>query len=471
MRASSSSSLLTESRTGVERPAGPGEMPQSGQVLAGRRRPGSREPPPFYPEVGPAISGDPPPSWDWSARAWSLRSRGGGPREAERWLARMRAASAHPLGDAQDLVPRAALTARTKALEDALRRSQDRLRLLVDAVSEYAIITLSPGGVIESWNTGAERLKGYSAADALGRHFSVFYTAQDRATGLPQQILAQAEAEGSCAHTGWRVRQDGSQFWGDVVISAVRDDVGRLTGFVKITRDLTEQHHLEAVQDSFYDAFEHDFRVPISAIKGFAELMRDADREDQEYLVDRVDSNATRLLSMVDELVSYARLRSGLTPVSLQVVDLALLAQRAVANLASVVDTARVEVGEAVGVRVRADPTALERVIANLVTNAVKYSPPESGIVVRCEQVGEMGVLWISDQGRGIDERDLDSIFMEFERGRLARDDSGTGLGLASVKRLMDLQGGAVSIISQVDVGTTVTLKLPLARDLRPVEE
>jgi len=361
--------------------------------------------------------------------------------------------------------PPSSIVPSVKTLEVALRESDNRFQFLVDAVTEYAIMTLTPDGVIESWNTGAERLQGYTPQEALGRHFSIFYTADDCEAGLPQRLLDRARAEGSCEATGWRIRKDGSQFWGDIIISAVRDDTGNLTGYVKVTRDLTEQHRLEIAQDSFYYAFEHDFRVPITAIKGFAELIKNAEPEDQKYLATRVDSNANRLLDMVKELVDYARLRSGLVPIGLQIVDLAPFTQIAVANLAAMTDTSRVEVTASSSVKVLADPAALERVIANLVVNALKYSPAGSHVVLICERVRDAGVLRIVDHGRGIDGRDLGSIFLEFERGRLAQDDSGTGLGLASVQRLVELQHGTVDITSELQVGTTVTIQLPPAPD------
>jgi PAS domain S-box-containing protein len=348
-------------------------------------------------------------------------------------------------------------------LQVALRKSDERLRLLVEAVSDYAIIALDTDGFIESWNTGAERLKGYPPEEALGRHFSMFYTDEDRDTGLPQRLLDQARAQGSCENTGWRVRRDGSQFWADVVISAARDDAGDLTGFIKVTRDLTAQHRLEDAQGSFYKAFEHDFLVPITAIKGFAELIRDADPDALDDLAERVESNADRLRGMVEELIDYARLRSGLSPISLRNLDMTALAEVAVANLASIVDTSRVQVNANKPVTVIADPAALERVIANLVTNALKYSPAQSEITLTCEESEDTGVLRIMDHGRGIDQRDLSAIFGEFERGRLAQDDAGTGLGLASVQRLIGLQDGTVTITSEVGVGTTVTVELPLS--------
>lgn len=353
--------------------------------------------------------------------------------------------------------------ARVKMLEAASRESEQRLQFLIDAVTEYAIFTLDPDGIIQSWNTGAERMKGYTPDEAVGRHFSMLYPPESRDAGLPGRLLERARVDGSHEHTGWRVKKDGSLFWSDVLISAVLDDAGHHTGFIKVVRDLTDQHRLQVAQDAFYNAFEHDFRLPITAIKGFAELIRDADPKDQEYLVDRIESNSNRLLTMAEELVDYAKLRSGLIPIGLQSVDMVSLARLALANLASIEETSRVQVTAEDSVTVLADPAALERVLANLVSNALKYSPADSNINIICERVRDEGVLRIVDQGRGIDERDLSSIFLEFERGRLAQDDSGTGLGLASVQRLIGLQGGSVAIASEIDVGTTVTVQLSLA--------
>ncbi|CAN5478079.1 hypothetical protein BH09ACT12_BH09ACT12_22500 [soil metagenome] len=228
-------------------------------------------------------------------------------------------------------------------------------------------------------------------------------------------------------------------------------------------RDITEQHRLEIAQDSFYTHFEHDFRLPITAIKGFAELMRDADPAYREHLIQRIESNADRLLTMGGELVDYARPRSGLDTINLRVVDMAALARRAVANISSIADTSRVQVTSAAPVEVTADPAALERAIANLVLNALKYSPTASDVTLVGERADGTGVLRIIDRGRGIDERDLGSIFLDFERGRVAQDDGGTGIGLASVQRLIGLQRGTVTITSRVQVGTTVTIHLPLA--------
>ncbi len=230
----------------------------------------------------------------------------------------------------------------------------------------------------------------------------------------------------------------------------------------------TTPYRDENEDDSFYSAFEHDVRLPITAIKGFAELIADADPAEQVRMLDRVDSNSDRLLAMVADLVDYARLGSGVVPLHLHTLDLRALARRAVADLASAYRTARVDVAHGEPVWVVGDPSAVVRIISNLVVNALAYSSERSDVRLVCEQVGQVGRLQVVDRGRGIDARDLDSIFTDYQRGRLAEDDQGTGLGLSSVRRLVDLQSGTVTITSLLDVGTTVTVDLPRAPSSRP---
>ena len=132
----------------------------------------------------------------------------------------------------------------------------------------------------------------------------MFYTEEDRRAGLPIELLTQARETGRVEHTGWRVRKDGSRFWGDVVITALHDEAGNLTGYAKVTRDRTDMKAIEDAQDAFYAAFNHDFRTPVTALKGFVDALRDADAEDREMLIGRVESSADRLLGMVEGLIS-----------------------------------------------------------------------------------------------------------------------------------------------------------------------
>jgi PAS domain S-box-containing protein len=346
-------------------------------------------------------------------------------------------------------------------LELRLRASEERFRLLVGQVQDYAIIALDPQGVIETWNLGAERVKGYTAEEAIGRSFAMFYTPEDRRSGLPLRLLAQARDTGRVEHNGWRVRKDGTTFWGDIVITAMHDENGQLTGYAKVTRDRTDLKALEDAQDAFYAAFTHDFRTPVAALMGYVDAIRDATDEERPDLIDRVETNAQRLLDMVGGLVQFATERASHSALLMDDINAVDVVRDAVHDISPVLDPARVEVVGDVAMA-KANGVALHRVVTNLVVNALKYSPPDSLVNVSFTHEGEGRVqVVVADRGRGIDPADVSTIFDEFNRGRLAEPDGGTGLGLTSVRELVKQMRGTVDIDSTVGVGTVVTLDLP----------
>ncbi len=348
-----------------------------------------------------------------------------------------------------------------RELEQALASSEERYRVLVSQVQDYAILALDTHGVIETWNLGAERVKGYTAAEAIGQNFDMFYTPEDRLSGLPTLLLDQARQTGRVEHTGWRLRKDGSRFWADVVITALHDEHGRLTGYAKVTRDRTDLKALEEAQDAFYAAFDHDFRTPLTAIKGFVDALRDADERERDGLMDRADATADTLLAMVEDLVRFAVRRSGHASLTLHEVDLAQLARTAAEDLPTELGAGRVVVDPGMPLA-RADELAMHRVVTNLLANALKYSEPPTPVRVTFSSPGPARLrMEVSDQGRGIDPDDVGTIFDEFTRGRLAEDDGGTGMGLTSVRELVEEQQGVVSLDSVVGVGTTVAVELP----------
>jgi PAS domain S-box-containing protein len=354
-------------------------------------------------------------------------------------------------------------------LQEQLRRSEERLRLLVGQVIDYAIVALDPQGTIETWNLGAERVKGYTADEAIGRSFAMFYTEEDRSAGLPMKLLAEARRRGRVEHTGWRVRKDGSRFWGDVVITTMHDDDGNVTGYAKVTRDRTDVKALEDAQDAFYATFNHDFRTPITALKGFVDAIRDADAQEREVLIDRVERNADRLLAMVEGLVEFASQRAGHATLLLADIDIAQVARSAVQGLSQDLEPSRVRIDEDTVALARANGIAMHRVVTNLVVNALRYSPSGSPVELSFDRPRPGLVRFaVRDHGRGIDPGDVDTIFNEFERGRLAEDDGGTGLGLSSVRELVEQQEGTVDLVSEVGVGTTVTVMLLSPRELKP---
>jgi PAS domain S-box-containing protein len=352
-------------------------------------------------------------------------------------------------------------------LEVALRTSEERLRLLVGQVSDYAIIALDTDGTIQTWNLGAEQVKGYTAEEAIGCHFSMFYTEEDRRRGLPARMLAVAAELGRVEQTGWRVRKDGTLFWGDVVITALHDEAGELTGYAKVTRDRTNVKTLEDAQDAFYAAFNHDFRTPVTALKGFVDALREARDDEREHLINRVEASADRLLTMVEGLVEFATSRAGHAPLMVADIDVAQVVRSAVQDLPPDLDASRVQVPDDV-VLGRANGVAMHRVLTNLLLNALKYSPSDMPVEVtfnrpRPDHVG----LTVTDHGRGIDPGDVGTIFDEFVRGRLAQDDGGTGMGLASARELVEQQAGSITLETELGVGTTVNVELPSTRMLK----
>lgn len=349
-------------------------------------------------------------------------------------------------------------------LGEALHTSEERLRLLVGQVQDYAIFALDTAGLVETWNAGAERMKGYTADEAIGQSFTMFYPPEDQRAGLPLRLLEAAREEGRVEHTGWRVRKDGTRFWGDIVITALHDGDGRLTGYAKVTRDRTDVKLLEEAQDAFYTAFDHDIRSPVTALKGFVDALREASEDQRPYLVLRAEDTADTLMAMVETLVDVASGRTGRPPLAIEDLDLARVARATAETVPSSLGPGRIEVQPGV-VMVSADALAMRRVMTNLFVNALKYSEDTTPVTVTFP-TSEVGWLRmeVSDAGRGIDPRDVGSILDEFSRGRLARDDGGSGLGLASVRELVEGQGGRVRVSSEVGVGTTVAVELPTVR-------
>ncbi|MBF4162139.1 PAS domain-containing sensor histidine kinase [Nocardioides acrostichi] len=349
---------------------------------------------------------------------------------------------------------------------DAWRMSVHQLDL-IGQVRDYAIITLDPEGVVRSWNAGAELVKGYAADDIIGSSFRVFYPKDDRDDGLPDRLLAEAAAEGRVEHVGWRVRKDGTRFWGDVVITALRSDDGTLLGFIKVTRDLSEQHELEQARATFLAGVGHDFRSPLTSIEGYASLIS-SELEDPMLrdFSERIRSNAVRLMRLVDLMLDYSRLKSGRFRVDLRPVPLGDFVRHTVADLGAAIAEHTVRVDDT-DVVARIDRDALARVLVNLIGNAAKYSPAGSQIDVHLGVRDGWAEIVVADRGRGIDPADLATIFEEFERGRRAEKDGGFGLGLSVVRHLVGMQQGAVAIEAGRYGGTDVVVRLPLVD--RPV--
>jgi PAS domain S-box-containing protein len=375
------------------------------------------------------------------------------------------------------------LTERREA-EDALRRSEERFRLLVQSVTDYAIYMLDPTGKVTSWNAGAERFKGYVADEIIGEHFSRFYPPEDREAGTPARALATAEREGRFEAEGWRLRKDGSRFWASVVIDPIRDPEGELIGFTKITRDLTErklaQEALEKSQERFFQSQKmeaigqltggvaHDFNNILAAIMGSLSLAqrRMAEGQDVSRFLGNAMQAAQRGATLTQRMLAFARKQElQLEPVDLVscVREMAELLERTIGP--SVTISLRFPLALS---PVLADRSQLELALMNLVVNARDAMPSGGVIEVSASQIpaseageGRFVRLGVKDQGEGMDPKTLARAVEPFFTTKGVG--KGTGLGLPMVQGMAEQCGGRFVLESELGKGTRAEILLPVA--------
>jgi PAS domain S-box-containing protein len=370
-------------------------------------------------------------------------------------------------------VPIMGYTPYDSPLIDALMDGDSIHKLMVDSRGDYAIFMLDPNGIVASWNKGAQQIKGYTRDAIIGKHFSVFYPPEDRARGKPERELVIAAREGRLEEEGKRIRSDGSEFWANVVISAVRDRADALVGFVKVTRDLTERRKeqeraladaqaLKAVNaelESFTYSVSHDLRAPIRQIEGFAKILEEhlGDSLDPqvEHYLHRIQEGSQQMGRLVDDLLHLAQL--GRQHAKPQITRLDALVDEVLTSL-------RAEILErAITCRVGAlpalecDPGLMKVVFTNLLSNAVKYTRRAERPVIEIGQIVTDGipVIYVRDNGVGFDMKYADKLFGVFQRLHRAEDFEGTGVGLAIVTRIIRKHRGTIWAESRPDEGAT----------------
>ena len=378
-----------------------------------------------------------------------------------------------------------------RAAQEALRESEERFRLLVQSVTDYAIYMIDPVGTVTSWNAGAERAKGYSAQEIIGQNFARFYSEEDRIAGLPSRALHSAERDGRFESEGWRIRKDGSRFWANAVIDAIRAPDGRLLGFAKVTRDLTERREAQRALDDARDAIvqtqkmeaigkltggvAHDFNNLLAVIVGSLDLARRrlANGGDIARYLDNAMMAAERGATLTQRMLAFARKQE----LRLQSVDCIGLVQGMAELLRTTLGTAaRIETHFPLALpTAHADPAQLELALLNLAVNARDAMPEGGRIVIDGAEVaiapdertdlaaGRYVRLSVIDDGEGMDaatiERAREPFFTTKGIGK------GTGLGLSMVHGFAQQCGGSLTIASEPAMGTAVTLWLPIAQD------
>jgi PAS domain S-box-containing protein len=367
---------------------------------------------------------------------------------------------------------------RDHALE-LLRQSEERFRLMVESVRDYAIFMLDPDGYVTSWNKGAELNKGYKADEIIGRHFSVFYPQEKLEARWPQHELEVAQREGRFEDEGWRLRKDGTRFWANVVITALHDADGRHRGFVKVTRDLTASRRIHALEEQerrltqFLALLGHELRNPMTPIANAVSIMQLEEPTNPRMRAARdiLARQVTHLRRLVDELLDVGRISTG----KVHLVEEVLSLQQVVDDAAVAVRPTMVERGHEFIVNVpeepmhvRGDAVRLVQVLTNLLNNAAKFTPPDGRVSLSLTATRDgRAELGVRDNGPGIFPDELPGMFKLFVQGGNegpGGTQSGLGIGLSLVQQLVHLHGGDVSAFSTgvAGEGAEFLVHLPL---------
>ncbi|KRB61529.1 histidine kinase [Rhizobium sp. Root708] len=379
-----------------------------------------------------------------------------------------------------------------KIAEEALKRSEEQFRLLVQGVTDYAIYMLDPEGNVTSWNPGAQRIKGYAPEEIIGEHFSRFYTEDDRVAGLPGIALATAAREGRFEKEGWRLRKDGSRFWATVIIDAIHGQDGNLIGFAKVTRDITEkrqaQQALERAQQELFQSQKmeavgqltggvaHDFNNLLTAVLGSLEIARKkvAGHPDVADLIDNAILGAKRGASLTQRLLAFSR-KQDLKLETLNLPDLVRgmsdMLQRSIGPEVEISTTFPLSLP-----LVKSDPNQLESALLNLVVNARDAMASGGTITISARRTpvgsgqiedlpgGDYVCLSVKDEGEGMDAETLEKATTPFFTTKGVG--KGTGLGLPMIQGLMAQSGGRLTLRSTKGAGTTAELWLPAANEV-----
>jgi PAS domain S-box-containing protein len=362
---------------------------------------------------------------------------------------------------------------------DHLVDSGQKFRLLVESVKDYAIFMLDPSGRVATWNAGAERIKGYSAREIIGQHFSRFYEDEQARSGICAQELEVAAREGRLEVEGFRVRKDGTRFWANVVITALRRPSGELVGFAKVTRDLTERKKLEEerlrraqveealrLRDEFLSVVSHEFKTPLSVLQLQIEaLTREKDSLDPAFLrnVQRAKRSSDHLLRTVEAILEVTRITSGTFVLKRDEFDLAEAVVDAVESVSTPAKLAGCEVRLELDAPLKGfwDRRRIQHVVTQLLMNAITYA---AGAPVRISLTRRAEEAWLEvvDSGPGINSQDLSRIFERFERATSMRHFSGLGLGLYLAREVAHAHGGSVSVENTAGRGAHFIMRLPI---------
>jgi PAS domain S-box-containing protein len=386
-----------------------------------------------------------------------------------------------PLENSEGILVTAAIRDITerKRVEETLRQSEERSRLIVSNAKDYAILMLEPDGKIVNWNEGAERMKGYRAEEIIGQHFSCFYSAEEISKGKPEFELEEAARVGRWEGEGWRIRKDGSRFFASVAITALCDEEGMLRGFGKITRDITErkkseEHLVKTMEElrqsndelqQFAYVASHDLQEPLRMVASYTQLLAkrykgQLDADADEFINFAVDG-CNRMQGLIQDLLSYSR--SGASGKALRKISGENALREALTNLHTAIEESGAIVTHDALPSIITDDTQLALVFQNLVGNGIKYRGVEAPCihVSATKNGGKEWIFSVRDNGLGIEPQYFERIFILFQRLHGREEFKGTGIGLAICKKIVERLGGRIWVESQPEEGSTFYFSLP----------
>ena len=358
-------------------------------------------------------------------------------------------------------------------------RGEDRLRLMIESVRDYAIFMLDSAGNVASWNAAAQRIKGWTAGEIIGHHFSRFYPEDQIRSGKCEYELEAAQRDGRFEDEDWRLRKDGSRFWANVVITPLRDESGDLLGFCKVTRDLTErrraeQERLELAQsqeavrlrEEFLSIASHELRTPLTALQLQLEALQTMPNLDAKLKskLERAARSGERLADLISMLLDVSRIATGKIVPDPSRFDLLDAVNDVVDNLAEASRNANCEitvVGKP-GLVGDWDRVRIDQVVTNVLANAFKYAAGSPVEIVLVRE-GNTALLEIRDRGPGLGDADRVAIFGRFQRAASMRNYGGLGLGLFVTREIVEAHGGSVEARNLPERGACFSVRLPLA--------
>lgn len=363
-----------------------------------------------------------------------------------------------------------------------MSQSEESYHKMIEEVEDYAILLLDNQGIIRNWNRGAEKIKGYSEKEIVGNHFRIFYPQSDQEAKLPEQLIREATEKGKAIHEGWRVRKDGTKFWGSIVITALHGKDNAITGFSKVTRDLTERKNAEdkLIQyarqlesqnkelQQFAYAAAHDMKEPLRKIQFYNSAILDSHHanlpeKEKNYLVRAADA-AARMQGLIDDILAFSRIAGK--PDQFETVDLNAIWKEVLEFLQTGIETAQAVIETDPLPVIQGIPVQLRQLFANLLSNSLKYSKKEltPHIRLKCQRLepAETGYLIaMEDNGIGFPPEYADKIFEMFQRLHGREEYPGTGIGLAICKKIVENHHGTIRAQGQPGEGARFEVYLP----------